>query len=88
MLECLAEELSRIVDIGCDSIARNDGGGLTTCFVCRIRGVMGAVLLGGIRVIQLGCFGEFNGDVAKSLVDFKDLGSVDVLRVRGGEFGA
>lgn len=51
-------------------------------------GVTGAVLLGAIRVIQLDCFGEFNGDVVESLVDFKDLGSVDVLRVRGREFGA
>ena len=87
VLKGLAKELSGPVDIGRGYIACKDGGGLTAGFVCRICGVMRAVFDGGIRVIQLGCFGESDGDVAESLVDFKHLGSVDILRVCGGKVG-
>ena len=85
VLKGLAKELSGKKGIRRGYVACNDGGGPTTGFVCRIRGVVRAVFDGGIRVIQLGCFGESDGDVSESLVDFEHFGSVNVLRVCGAK---
>lgn len=88
ILKGLAEEFTGKPDVGRGYVARNNGGGLTTGFVRRIRGVMRAILDGCIRVVQLGRVGESESDVAESLVEFKDLCSVKILRVLSGGLSA
>ena len=88
VLKGLSKKLSGIPNIGRGYVAGNDGRGLTAGFVRRIRGVMRAIFDGGIRIVQLGCSGKFDGDVTESLVDFKHLCSINVLRVRGRRLGA
>ena len=81
VLEGLAEEGAAEVDVRGRDIAANHAGGLGSGFVCFRGRVVRAVGHGVGGVVELGRLRESDRELAQVVVDFEDLGAVDVLGV-------
>lgn len=88
VLEGLAEEGAAEVDVRGRDIAANDARSLGSRFVCSRGRVVGAVGHGVGGVVELGRLREPDGELAQIVVDFEDLGAVDVHGVFCGTEGS
>ena len=78
VLEGLAEKGTAEVDVRGRDIAANHAGRFGRGFVCSRGRVVGAIGHGVGGVVELGRLREPDGELAQVVVDFEDLGAVDV----------
>ena len=76
VFKSLAKDSAAEIDVRCCRVARNNPRRLTSGGVGRGCSIVSAVSFGGGRVVQLCGFGEFDCNVAESLIDLEYLCSI------------